>query len=84
MRRSRAWEYASGPPSSGTSSPSLPWVMISPGPCGQSVATTGTPQCIASTMVIPKDSLSEETAAMAPLLHSVSIGETGPIRKMRL
>ncbi len=63
--------------------PSRPSVMISPGPCGQSVATTGTPQCMASTMVMPKDSMSEETAATAPLAHSVSIGETAPMRKTR-
>ncbi|CAM5700383.1 hypothetical protein SBADM41S_11104 [Streptomyces badius] len=54
--------------------------MISAGPCGQSVATTGSPPRIASTIVIPKDSRSDVTAAIDPLSHSASMGLAEPIR----
>ncbi len=63
----------------GTSRPSTPLSMISPGPCGQSVETTGRPQRMASTIVMPKDSRLEVTAAMDPLAHSGSMGCAGPI-----
>jgi hypothetical protein len=43
------------------------------------VLTTGTPHRIASTRVIPNGSLSEETAAIDPFAHSVSIGAYCPI-----
>ncbi len=64
----------------GTSRPSTPSAMISPGPCGQAVATTGRPQRIASTIVMPKDSRLEVTAAIEPLTHSASMGWAGPMR----
>ncbi len=63
--------------------PSVPSVRISRGPWGQSVATTGSPACMASTMVMPNDSPSEATAAIAPLAHSVSMGERAPMRVIR-
>jgi hypothetical protein len=38
---------------------------------------------MASTMVMPKDSSWDDTAAMEPLAHSVSMGERGPIIRAR-
>lgn len=55
--------------------------MISPGPYGQSVLTTGSPQRIASTIVMPNGSKSDDAAPIAPLTHSASIGVAVPIRK---
>ncbi len=57
--------------------------MISAGPSGQSVLTTGTPQRIASTRVIPNDSASEADATIDALANSASIGETGPVSSAR-
>lgn len=65
----------------GTRRPSTPWVMISPGPSGQSVLTTGSPARMPSTMVIPKDSIAEETARTDPLASSGSMGMTCPISR---
>ncbi len=66
-----------------TSSPSMPSSMISRGPTGQSVLTTGSPQRMASTSVIPKDSALEVTAATEPLTHSGSSGAALPISRIR-
>ncbi|RIV35547.1 hypothetical protein D2L64_21625 [Micromonospora radicis] len=76
VRSARAYSSKS---SVGTSRPSSPWVMISRGPTGQSLLTTGRPSLMASTMVIPNDSRAEETAAMDPLTHSAVMSSRRPI-----
>ncbi|CAM5741313.1 hypothetical protein SALBM311S_01243 [Streptomyces alboniger] len=58
--------------------------MISPGPCGQSVLTTGRPQRMASTIVIPNGSKLEPAAPIEPFTHSASMGATAPIRNTLL
>ncbi len=67
----------------GTRNPSTPSCTISAGPSGQSVLTTGTPQRMASTSVIPNDSASEALATTSARANSASIGERVPIRRTR-